>query len=98
MSGAGSGLGTTDQLVPSQDSAKVVDTPLVDLYPTAMHTAADTHDTLVSWFWGAGLRLGTTDQVRSCALAGTAVPARTNPASTTPARRNQRPASRATIS
>jgi hypothetical protein len=41
--------------------------------PAAVHAAAETHDTrLKELLSTAGLGLGTTDQVRVCALAGLA--------------------------
>jgi hypothetical protein len=71
----GLGLGTTDQPVPFQDSISVlVALPLV--LPTAVHAVAETHDTPSSSLYAcAGLGLGTTDQIRVCALAGSEMPA-----------------------
>ena len=57
----GWGLGTTDQLVPFQDSMRVLPAPL--LLPTAMHAAAEVQDTLLRLSLDPGLGLGTTDQV-----------------------------------
>src|SRR6266516_6826200 len=64
----GLGLGTTDQLVPFQDSISVAG-PLPVL-PTAVHALAEMHDTPSSSLNVAGLGLGTTDQTRVCALVG----------------------------
>ena len=56
-------LGTTDQLVPFQDSIKVLDLPLTLWLPTAVHAATETHDTLKRKLRVTlGLGLATTDQ------------------------------------
>ena len=53
------GLGTTDQLMPSQDSITVPE----PLRPTAVHTVAETQDTPERPLSDAGLGLGRTDQL-----------------------------------
>src|SRR5215469_8299305 len=61
------GLGTTDQVVPSQDKTNVLDCVLVSYQPTAVHELVETQDTPASVLNGSaavlGLGLGTTDQV-----------------------------------
>jgi hypothetical protein len=58
------GLGTTDHLVPFQDSTRArVERPLSKL-PTAVHAVAEIHDTPPRvLLFADGLRLGTTDQL-----------------------------------
>jgi len=53
------GLGTKDQLVPFQDSMRV----LKSWWPTAVHAATETQDTLRRVLLPARLGLGTTDQL-----------------------------------
>src|SRR5690349_14670080 len=88
------GLGTSDQLVPSQRSARVTSAPTwLTRWPVAMHIFAETQDT-ASRKLPPARRLGlcTTDHVRVCALAGTTPPSNTSPVSTAPAG-SHRPAS-----
>ena len=63
------GVCSMDQLLPSQDSAKVIPPrlPLESLVPTAMHAATDVHDTADKKLpppnpWIAGLGVGWSDQ------------------------------------
>jgi len=58
------GLGTTDQLVPFQDSIRARYELLVLKLPTAVHAVAEVQDTSASRSPDRdGLRLGTTDQL-----------------------------------
>src|SRR5262249_31202524 len=88
------GLGTSDQLVPSQRSARVTIAPVsARRGPGAVHMFAEGQDT-ASRKLPPARRLGlcTTDQVRVCAFAGTAPPSNTSPVITAPAG-SHRPAS-----
>ena len=65
---------------------RVLKRPLwVMFWPTAVHAAAETQDTPLRESSGPALGLGTTDQARVCALAGTEAPSRASPATTAPA-------------
>ena len=66
LPGPGLGLGTTDHLVPFQDSMRVAGLPEPELVepPTAVQAAADRHCTLASVLCpDPGLGLGTWDQL-----------------------------------
>jgi hypothetical protein len=60
------GLGTTDQLMPSQDSITVPE----PLRPAAVHTVAETQDTPERPLSGAGLGLGRTEEMITEATPG----------------------------